>query len=97
METDSSSGNMDVLMDVRVRLSVQLGSCELPMKEIMELSPGVVVQLKQQAKDPVGIFVNEKLVAYGEVVVVEDNFGIKITELVGQKKEEQNESAKATT
>jgi len=41
------------------------------------------VQLTQHASDPVGLFVNDKLVAYGEVVVVEDNFGIKITELVG--------------
>jgi flagellar motor switch protein FliN/FliY len=44
------------------------------------------VQLTQHASDPVGLFVNDKLVAYGEVVVVEDNFGIKITELVGSEK-----------
>jgi flagellar motor switch protein FliN/FliY len=44
------------------------------------------VQLNQHASDPVGLYVNEKLVAYGEVVVVEDNFGIKITELVGSVK-----------
>lgn len=89
MEMTAESKNLDVVMDVKVRLSVQLGSCELPMKEIMELSPGVVVQLKQQAKDPVGLFVNDKLIAYGEVVVVDDNFGIKITELVGEKPKEE--------
>lgn len=75
--------NLDLLMDVKVNLSVQLGSCELPMKEVMELSPGVVIQLKQQAKDPVELLVNDKLVAYGEVVVVEDHFAIKITALAG--------------
>ena len=49
----------------------------------MELQPGSVIQLNQAANDPVGLFVNDKLIAFGEVVVVEDNFGIKITELVG--------------
>lgn len=77
------SKNLDVVLDVKVQVTVQLGTCELPMREIFELNPGSVLQLRQQAKDPVGLFVNGKLVAYGEVVVVEDNFGIKITELVG--------------
>ena len=77
--------NLDVVLDVKVHVTVQLGSCELPMKDIVELTPGSVIQLRQQAKDPVGLFVNGKLVAYGEVVVVEDNFGIKITELIGDK------------
>ena len=78
------SKNLDVVMDVKVELTVQLGSCELPMREIIELCPGAVVQLKQQAKDPVGLYVNGKLIAFGEVVVVDNNFGIKITELIGE-------------
>ncbi len=75
--------NLDVVLDVKVKVTVRLGSCELPMREIFELSSGSVLQLKEQAKDPVGLYVNGKLVAFGEVVVVEDNFGIKITEMVG--------------
>lgn len=82
METDTEAKNLDVVMDVKVEVTVQLGSAELPMKEVVELSPGSVIQLRQQAKDPVALMVNGRLVAYGEVVVVEDNFGIKITELV---------------
>jgi flagellar motor switch protein FliN/FliY len=77
---------LDIVLDVRVKVTVQLGSCQLPMRDILELSPGSVVQLTQHASDPVGLYVNDKLVAYGEVVVVEDNFGIKITELVGSAK-----------
>ncbi len=75
--------NLDILLDVKVKITVQLGSSQLPMREVMELQPGSVIQLNQAAKDPVGLYVNDKLIAYGEVVVVEDNFGIKITELVG--------------
>tara|TARA_B100001248_G_C27399098_1_gene468408 strand:- start:590 stop:853 length:264 start_codon:yes stop_codon:yes gene_type:complete len=83
MENTLESENLDVVLDVKVNVTVRLGSCELPMREIINLSPGSVIQLQQEAKDPVGLFVNGKLIAYGEVVVVEDNFGIKITELIG--------------
>ncbi|MBL9208577.1 MAG: flagellar motor switch protein FliN [Opitutaceae bacterium] len=76
---------LDLVLDVKVKVTVQLGSCHLPMREVLELSPGTVIQLNQQASDPVGLYVNDKLVAYGEVVVVEDSFGIKITELVGSR------------
>ena len=77
---------LDIVLDVKVKVTVQLGSCLLPMRDVLELAPGSVVQLQQHASDPVGLYVNDKLVAYGEVVVVEDNFGIKITELVGSPK-----------
>ncbi|HRE80387.1 MAG TPA: flagellar motor switch protein FliN [Opitutaceae bacterium] len=76
---------LDVVLDVKVKVTVQLGSCQLPMREVLELTSGTVIQLNQQASDPVGLYVNDKLIAYGEVVVVEDSFGIKITELVGTK------------
>ena len=74
---------LDVVLDVKVKVTVQLGSSQLLMRHVLELAPGSVVQLNQHASDPVGLYVNDKLVAYGEVVVVDDNFGIKITELVG--------------
>jgi flagellar motor switch protein FliN len=74
--------SLDIVLDVKVKVTVQLGSCQLPMREVLELAPGSVVQLQQNANDPVGLYVNDRLVAYGEVVVIDDNFGIKITELV---------------
>ncbi len=77
---------LDIVLDVKVKVTVQLGSCQLPMRDVLELVAGSVIQLTQHASDPVGLYVNDKLVAYGEVVVVEDNFGIKITELVGSVK-----------
>lgn len=76
---------LDVVLDVKVKVTVQLGSCHIPMRDVLELNAGTVIQLNQHASDPVGLYVNEKLIAYGEVVVVEDSFGIKITELVGAK------------
>lgn len=87
MPNSMDEKSLDIVLDVKVKVTVQLGSVLLPMREVLELSPGSIVQLMQQATDPVGLFVNDKLVAYGEVVVVEDNFGIKITELVGSAKQ----------
>ncbi len=78
--------SLDIVLDVKVKITVQLGSVNLPMRDVLELGTGSIVQLTQHASDPVGLFVNDKLVAYGEVVVVEDNFGIKITEIVGSAK-----------
>jgi len=68
-----------------VQLTVRLGSCQLPMRDVLELSPGAIIQLSQRASDAVGLYVNDKLIALGEVVVLEENFGIKITELIGDK------------
>lgn len=79
----AESSNLDTVLDLRIQATVRLGSSELSMREVLELTPGTVVQLNQSASDPVGLYANGKLVAYGEVVVVEDRFGIKITELTG--------------
>ena len=76
------AANLDVLLDVPVSLSVELGSCQMPMRDVLQLTLGSVVQLDKVADAPVELFVNRKLIARGEVVVVEEKFGIKITELV---------------
>lgn len=78
------NSTLDLVLDVKVKVTVQLGSCLLPMRDVLALSVGSVIQLQHRASEPVGLYVNDKLVAYGEVVVVEENFGIKITELVGK-------------
>lgn len=74
---------MDILMDVPVRLTVELGSCMMPMREVLQLGNGSVVQLDKIADAPVDLFANNKMVAQGEVVVVDDRFGIKITKIFG--------------
>lgn len=73
--------NIDVILDVPVDISVELGSCRMPMREVLQLQIGSVIQLDKVADAPVDIFVNRKLIAKGEVVVVEDRFGIKVTEV----------------
>lgn len=80
------SPNLGVLLDVPVSVAVELGACQMPMREVLQLAPGSVVQLDKGADAPVELLVNRKLVARGEVVVVDDRFGIKITELVSPAK-----------
>jgi flagellar motor switch protein FliN/FliY len=77
--------NLDLLLDVPVGLTVELGSCSLPMADVLQLQAGSVVSLDQAAEGPVELRVNHKLFARGEVVVVDGRFGIKITELIGGK------------
>jgi flagellar motor switch protein FliN len=80
--TAAGSPNLEIVLDVPVKLTVELGSCLMPMREVLQLDVGSVVQLDKVADEPVQLSVNSKLVARGEVVIVENRFGIKITELV---------------
>ena len=82
MKTDYPP-NLDLLLDVPVGLTVELGSCHLPMRDVLNLNVGSIVQLDKVADAPVELRVNDKLIARGEVVVVENRFGIKITEMLG--------------
>jgi flagellar motor switch protein FliN/FliY len=76
--------NLDFLLDVPVKLSAELGSCKMTMQELLDLDLGTVVQLDKPANANVDVYVNQKLVARGEVVVAEDNFGIRIKEIVAK-------------
>jgi flagellar motor switch protein FliN/FliY len=79
-----NAANLEVLLDVPMRLSVELGACQMPVREVLQLAVGSVVQLDKPAEAPLDLYVNKKLIARGEVVVVEDRFGIKITEVLGR-------------
>ena len=76
--------NLDFLLDVPVRLTAELGSCQMTMHELLDLELGSVVQLDKPANANVDVYVNQKLVARGEVVVADDNFGIRIKEIVAK-------------
>jgi flagellar motor switch protein FliN/FliY len=75
--------NLELLLDVKVKLTVELGSCQLPMRDVLQLKVGSVVKLDKAAQSQVDLYVNQKRIARGEVVVVDDAYGIKIVELFG--------------
>ena len=76
--------NLDFLLDVPVRLTAELGGCQMTMQELLDMDLGSVVQLDKPANANVDVYVNQKLVARGEVVVAEENFGIRIKEIVAK-------------
>jgi len=80
---NQNPANLNLVLDVPVSLSIELGTCQLPMREVLQLNPGSVVQLDKAADAPVELSVNGKLIARGEVVVIEDRYGVKITEVIG--------------
>ncbi len=74
--------NIDLLMDVKLPISIELGRTSMTISDILALGSGSVVELDKLAGEPVDLLVNNKIVAHGEVVVVDENFGIRITGLV---------------
>ncbi|HVE39113.1 MAG TPA: flagellar motor switch protein FliN [Planctomycetota bacterium] len=77
-----AEASLDFLADVDVQVRVELGNSKLNVKDVLRLGPGSVVGLDSLVGDPVNVFVNDRLVARGEVLVVHDNFAIRITEVV---------------
>jgi flagellar motor switch protein FliN/FliY len=78
----SEQKNLDLLLDVNLPISIELGRTTMRIKDILSLGPGSVVELKKLAGEPVDLLVNNKIVAKGEVVVVDENFGLRITSLL---------------
>jgi flagellar motor switch protein FliN/FliY len=74
--------NMQLLMDVPVEVSVELGRCERNLRDVLKMGPGYVMELDKMAGEPVDILVNGRLIAKGGVVVVDENFGVRITSIV---------------
>lgn len=78
--------NLNILLDVKLQLTVELGRTELPIKKVLELTKGSIITLNKAAGEPVELYANGKLIAYGEVVVIEDNFGLRITHITDPAK-----------
>lgn len=78
--------NINLIMDVRLPIRVRIGNKKMLLKDVLTMDIGSVVELNQLANDPLEILIGEKRVAYGEVVIVDGNFGVQITE-IGTKKE----------
>jgi flagellar motor switch protein FliN/FliY len=71
----------DFLLDVRLTVSVEIGRTQMPIRQVMELGPGSVIELPRSASEPVEVFANGRCIARGEIVVVGEHFGVRLTEL----------------
>lgn len=77
--------NLDMLLDVPLSVTVELGRTKQTVEDILELSQGAIIELDKLAGEPVDVLVNNKLIAKGEVVVIDENFGVRVTDIVSPK------------
>jgi flagellar motor switch protein FliN/FliY len=78
------SHNLEMLMDIEIPISVRMGSSRLFLKHILGLGPGNIVELDQNANEPVELAINDKAIARGEVVIVDGYFGFRIKEIISK-------------
>ncbi len=81
-ETALDKKNLDFILDIPLQVTVELGRTKLLVKDILQLNQGAVVELTKLAGEPLDIFVNSKLVARGEAVVVNEKFGVRLVDIV---------------
>ncbi|WP_395789718.1 flagellar motor switch protein FliN [Aquimonas sp.] len=74
--------NLEVLLDVPVTLALEVGRARVPIRNLLQLNPGSVIELERGAAEPLDVYVNGTLIAHGEVVVVNDRFGVRLTDVV---------------
>ena len=82
--------NLAMLFEVDLDLSVSFGTTELPLQDVLKLASGSIVELNRSVNEPVDVLVNNCVVARGEVVVVEGNYGVRVTEIVSRKERIQS-------
>jgi flagellar motor switch protein FliN/FliY len=82
MASADNGRNLDLLMSVPLKITAELGTCKMLVEDILKLGTGSIVELDRLAGGPVDLLVNDRLVARGEVVAIDEKFGVRITELI---------------
>jgi flagellar motor switch protein FliN/FliY len=78
----SGDMNLDVILDVPVHLSLEVGRARIPIRNLLQLNQGSVIELERAAGEPLDVYVNGTLIAQGEVVVVNERFGVRLTDVI---------------
>jgi flagellar motor switch protein FliN/FliY len=82
MLADTSNQNLDVILDIPVTISMEVGNTEISIRNLLQLNQGSVIELDRLAGEPLDVLVNGQLIAHGEVVMVNEKFGIRLTDVV---------------
>jgi flagellar motor switch protein FliN/FliY len=80
--TDQAAARLDLILDISLPVTVELGRARMQIQDILKLGPGSIIELEKSAGDPVELFINDRPIAKGEVVVIDENFGIRLTSIV---------------
>jgi flagellar motor switch protein FliN/FliY len=81
---DGTTPELDVILDIPVSISMEVGNTQIPIRNLLHLNQGSVVELDRLAGEPLDVLVNGTLIAHGEVVMVNDKFGIRLTDVISQ-------------
>jgi flagellar motor switch protein FliN/FliY len=74
--------DLDIILDIPLNVTVELGKVKMPVNELLQLGQGSIIELSKQVGEPLDIYVNNKLVAKGEVVILDEKFGIRVADIV---------------
>jgi flagellar motor switch protein FliN/FliY len=84
VQPDNGTGNLELILDVPLGVSVELGRVRMPVRQLLSLTAGSVIELAKLAGEPLDVLINGRPVARGEAVMVNEKFGIRLTEIVSQ-------------
>jgi flagellar motor switch protein FliN/FliY len=79
---EAGGARLDLILDVTLPVTVELGRARMQIQEILKLAPGSVIELDKSAGDPVELYINDRPIAKGEVVIIDENFGVRLTSIV---------------
>ncbi len=82
MGTTEAPSKIDLILDVTLPVTVELGRARMQIQDILKLTPGSVIALDKSAGDPVELLINDRPIAKGEVVIIDENFGVRLTSIV---------------
>lgn len=88
-EFNDDNPNLDVILDIPVTISMEVGATQIPIRNLLQLNQGSVIELDRLAGEPLDVLVNGRLIAHGEVVMVNEKFGIRLTDVVSQQERVQ--------
>ncbi|MBL4889928.1 MAG: flagellar motor switch protein FliN, partial [Candidatus Lindowbacteria bacterium] len=80
--TDNQTKNIEILMDVPMKVTVELGRASMMIKDVLDHGTGSIIELDKLAGEPADLLVNQKLIARGEVVVIDESFGVRVTDII---------------
>jgi len=87
---EQGEGNLGLVLDISLRAVARLGQVKMPISEILKLGPGSVIEIDRLVDEPIDLLVNERLVARGEVVTIDEKFALRITEIVSREERIRN-------
>ena len=84
VQAENGNGNLELILDVPLGVSVELGRVKMPVRQLLSLTAGSVIELAKLAGEPLDVLINGRPVARGEAVMINDKFGVRLTEIVSQ-------------